>query len=574
MLDYIKEHKSETIFVCVITLFALILRVVALHNFGDLWVDELYSYYFANQNNPVEIAKTLYKEDFHVPLYFVLLHYWMKIFGQSDFILRLMGCLITTCSIPLAFYVSKNLFNKNCAYLLTVFMALNAFNIHYSCEVRFYGCTIFLAILSAYFFTKIFDNFEKKRIIYYIISTLFLLYTYNFAFMYVFCQFLIGLFFAFKNKKNIIKFLKIYLIIFIFYLPIIFYIFHSFLMYRTSILSFFRDIFSFDLMFFYNFFLACYSNIFEQWQNNNIIQNEMILKNFFNPFTLICMTLPVILGLIGLIKSLITKNKIIVLFFMPALILFLIKIILVFSRILALNLRYTVIPITFFTIISIFGWCLFKNKKLVYLVFSFWLFINISSLFLVHNSAINRKIEYSGNLQEILNKELKESDIVFIPRFSKLIKKYVHRGEVADFDTYDALLLGTRPQDIEFIFGKELAQKLNRKMLKTYLYKYITTNTPSTIFDKNLNKSYYSTLGTGQRFIIITDETSYLSALKDIQEFITPIDVYARSAMYYPLSAKIAYDVINSATNNLKFKKSIQVNEYFSVFIFEKSSEK
>ena len=221
-----------------------------------------------------------------------------------------------------------------------------------------------------------------------------------------------------------------------------------------------------------------------------------------------------------------------------------------------------------------FGWSTFKNKKIVYTIFSFWLLINISTLFLVGNSAISRKIEYSGNLQEVLNNEIKENDIIFIPRFSKLIKKYIINGKIADFDTYDALLLGTRHQDIEFIFGKDLAEKLNRKMLKTYLYQYITTDINSPYLENNLKDKYFSKINNKQKFVIITDEMPNISDLKEIQKFITPIDVYARSAMYYPLSAKIADDVINTSTKNLKLQKSIKINEYFSIFIFEKPSEK
>ena len=574
MLNYINEHKTETFLVCIISLFALILRIIAINNFGDLWVDELYSFYFANQKNPFEIAKILYNEDFHVPLYFILLHFWIKIFGQSDFMLRLMGCIVTVCSIPLTFYVCKGLFNKQTAYFSAIFLAISAFNIHYSAEVRFYGSAIFLAILSTFFFVKMLNAFNKKFILSYISSTLMLLYTYNFAFMYVFCQFLVGIFYLIKNNKPLIRgLLKVFGVIFIFYLPVIFYIFHSFLTYRNSLLSFFRDIFSFDLMFFYNFFLASYSNIFDQWMNNNVMQNDEILKSFFAPFIVIFMTLPIILGLIGLFRAIISKNKNLILFLVPSLILFLIQIVFVFSRILALNLRYAIIPITILTIVSMYGWSLFKNKKLTIFIFSVWILINFSSLFLVKNSAINRKINYSGNLQKILDNELNKNDIIFIPRFSKLLKKYVCVGKIADFDTYDAFLLGIRPQDVDFIFGRDLAQKLNRKMLKTYLYGYITSDVPSLALHENLKKKYFSTMHSGQRFVIITDETSYINDLDKIQKFIIPIDVYRRSAIYYPLSAKITYDIINSASKELKFVKSININSYFSILIFEKPAQ-
>ena len=111
-------------------------------------------------------------------------------------------------------------------------------------------------------------------------------------------------------------------------------------------------------------------------------------------------------------------------------------------------------------------------------------------------------------------------------------------------------------------------------MLKTYLYGYITTDAPDLSLEKNLNKEYFSKLKKGQRFVIVTDETSYINDLETIQKFITPIDVYSRSAIYYPLSAKITYNIIECAFKELKYQKNISVNSFFSVLIFENSSEK
>ena len=180
MIKYLKEHKTETILVFAITIFALILRIIALQNFGDLWVDELYSKYFASKNSAIDITKALFKEDFHVPFYFVLLHYWAKLFGSADNVLRLMGLLITTLTIPVSYYVVKDLFNYFAGAFSAVLLAINAFNIHYSVELRFYGIAILFALLSTYFFVKLSQNFNKKWVICYSIFTLLLIYTYNF----------------------------------------------------------------------------------------------------------------------------------------------------------------------------------------------------------------------------------------------------------------------------------------------------------------------------------------------------------------------------------------------------------
>ena len=264
MINYLKEHKTETILLFVITVFALNLRIIALLNFGDLWVDELYSKYFASQGNAFDITKTLFYEDFHVPLYFVLLHYWSCLFGTADNVLRLMGLLITTLTIPVSYYVVKDLFNDFASYMVAGFLAISAFNIHYSVELRFYGIAILFALLSTYFFVKFSQNFNKKYVIAYSIFTLLLLYTYNFSFMYVFCQFVIVLIYFIKKQKETLKLLSLYAIIGVLYLPVVVIILHNVMTYQSSILQFVRDIFAFDLSCLFTLLMIIYTNCFEQ----------------------------------------------------------------------------------------------------------------------------------------------------------------------------------------------------------------------------------------------------------------------------------------------------------------------
>ena len=73
----------------------------------------------------------------------------------------------------------------------------------------------------------------------------------------------------------------------------------------------------------------------------------------------------------------------------------------------------------------------------------------------------------------------------------------------------------------------------------------------------------------GQRFIIVTDEA--LDALKTNQEwFKKDMNVYARSAIYYTLSAKILNDSIKFAKQDLIYKQHIQPSNMFDIYIFEK----
>lgn len=576
MVNYVKEHKTEILLVFLVTIFALILRIISLQNFGDLWVDELYSKYFSNQGNALDITKALFREDFHVPFYFVLLHYWAKLFGSTDNVLRLMGLLITTLTIPVSYYVVKDLFSDFAGALTAVFLAISAFNIHYSVELRFYGISILFALLNTYFFVKLFQNFDKKYIIAYFTFTLLLLYTYNFSFMYVLCQFVVGLVYFVKTKKDYLKYIGIFVLIGFFYLPVMVMILHNVLTYNTSILQFTRDIFAFDISCLFTIVITIYTNCFEQFITNEIVRNYQYISNLFTSIGFLFFLCPMLIGVYGLILALKSKNEKVYLFILPAILLLLIQVFLVLNHTLALALRYTIISTTIILITSIVGLTLQiktqSKKKIFFIALScLWLILNLSFLFHAGKySVMDRKIMYSHNLaQAVQNLEIKHDDFVYILRFEKLISSYAPLGNHIDIDTYDAFFLGNRPQDIEFVFGKELSAKLNRKMAKTYLYDYLVNNAPLVYLHKNLKENYFSKMNKGQRFIIITDEA--LDTLKSNQEwFKKDINVYARSAIYYTLSAKILSDSIKFAKQDLKYKQHIKPSEMFDIYVFEK----
>lgn len=442
MINYLKEHKIETILIFVVTIFALILRVIALQNFGDLWIDELYSKYFASKDNAFDITKALFREDFQVPFYFVLLHYWAILFGSADNVLRLMGFLITTLTIPVSYYVVKDLFNDFAGALTAVFLAISAFNIHYSVELRFYGIAILFALLLTYFFVKLIQDFNKKWVICYSIFALLLLYTYNFSFMYVFCQFAVGLIYLIKIKKNYLKFIGMYALIGVLYLPVIVMILHNVLTYQTSILQFVRDIFAFDLSCLFTILMTIYTNCFEQFTTNDIMRNYYYFKYLFSFEGILYALLPIGIGLYGLVLALKSKNEKVYLFVLPSILLLLIQLFLVLNHILAFVLRYTIISTTIILITSIVGLTLqLKNNKnpkneFLIAICSLWFIVNLIFLFQAGKySVMNRNIVYSQNLAQTVEKlDVKQDDYVFIPRFDKLIKSYVPQGTHIDID--------------------------------------------------------------------------------------------------------------------------------------------
>lgn len=367
-----------------------------------------------------------------------------------------------------------------------------------------------------------------------------------------------------------------YSLIGVLYLPVIVMILHNILTYQTSILQFVRDIFAFDLSCLFTLLMTIYTNCFEQFTTNDIMRNYYYFKYLFSFEGILYVVIPISIGIYGFISALKSKNNNIKIFIYPAILLLIIQILLVFCHTLAFVLRYTIISTTLILLTSIIGLTLQikpQNKKneFVIAICSLWLILNL--IFLFHAgkySVMSRNIVYSKNLAQVVeNLNIKHDDYVFIPRFDKLVRFYIPQGNHIDIDTYDSLFLGNRPQDIEFIFGRELSAKLGRKMAKTYLYDYLVNDESLIYLHKNLKEKYFSKMHKGQRFIIVTDEA--LDTLKTNQEwFKKDINVYARSAIYYTLSAKILNDIIEFSKQDLKYKQHLQPSEMFDIYVFEK----
>jgi 4-amino-4-deoxy-L-arabinose transferase-like glycosyltransferase len=129
-------------------LVALGLRLARL-TFQPLWWDEGWSLYFATTD--VRAMLELTAVDIHPPLYYLLLHLWIRLFGPGVFSVRLLSVLIGTATVPLLYAAGRRLWGRKVGLLAALLLAISPFHIFYSQEVRMYGLVTLLGLAAFYF---------------------------------------------------------------------------------------------------------------------------------------------------------------------------------------------------------------------------------------------------------------------------------------------------------------------------------------------------------------------------------------------------------------------------------------
>ena len=184
----------------VILLAALFARIYQLDT-EDLWVDEAIAVSISSNSLGGLLEASL--PDGNPPLYYVLLHYWMWLFGDSEFSVRLPSALFGLCSVAMMYKVGCTLFGKGTGLIAALILALSVYHIFYSQEARTYSMMVLLALISYYFFLRLLEGEDYKVLAGYVLSTTALMYSHHYGLFFVIAQtlFLLG-FYSLKRRRE------------------------------------------------------------------------------------------------------------------------------------------------------------------------------------------------------------------------------------------------------------------------------------------------------------------------------------------------------------------------------------
>ena len=163
-----------------IILLGLFLRLTFINKPEGLWNDEYVSWM---------ISSTPFKEGFwtevlkqcHMPLYYL---YLKPFTACSDLILRLTSAIPSVLAIPVMYFVGKE-YSKKTGIIAAAVTSVLSFLIYYSQEVRFYSILFLFSALSLLFTVKLLKETNKFNISGLIISNLLILFTHVLGIIYV-----------------------------------------------------------------------------------------------------------------------------------------------------------------------------------------------------------------------------------------------------------------------------------------------------------------------------------------------------------------------------------------------------
>ena len=215
--------KSEKFRVIALVVIATLIRIYNLSK-EVFRVDEAsYIEVIFWESNLPNIISTAKDSWFHPPSYFVLYHYWGKIFGISQNALIALSIIFGVVSIILVYYIVKKLFkSRDIAFVSALLMCFNPYHFHFSRDATEYSLFVMLVFLSILTFINFLESKPENRLrntILYILATALLYYTHNYAFIIILVQNISFVVYLLIKKSNLKHWIIIQLILLILIAP-------------------------------------------------------------------------------------------------------------------------------------------------------------------------------------------------------------------------------------------------------------------------------------------------------------------------------------------------------------------
>jgi 4-amino-4-deoxy-L-arabinose transferase-like glycosyltransferase len=130
-----------------LTLLAVVLRAIGVG--GELWLDEMYASILSFRRSSWGLL-TVYEGDNQHPLYSLLAHLGIVLFGETPSAIRLPALLFGAATVPLLYVLGARIASRREAVLAAALLTVSYHHVWFSQNARGYTMLAFWTVLSAY----------------------------------------------------------------------------------------------------------------------------------------------------------------------------------------------------------------------------------------------------------------------------------------------------------------------------------------------------------------------------------------------------------------------------------------
>src|SRR5438876_1505816 len=146
--------------VAAVALLAVSLHVRTRALGSPFWGDEGLSAGIAS--HPLSAIPGVLREDGSPPLYYLLLHIWMAVFGTSEAAIRTLSLAFALAAVPAGLWLGRALFGARAGWACATLCALSPLLSAYAQEARMYSLLALLSLLASGAFVLVFVQRRRR----------------------------------------------------------------------------------------------------------------------------------------------------------------------------------------------------------------------------------------------------------------------------------------------------------------------------------------------------------------------------------------------------------------------------
>lgn len=152
------SSRWPTVAVVVVLALGVVTRFVTV---SHLWLDEAQT--VAISSLPLGDIFEALRHDGAPPLFYVILHGWMEVFGAGELSTRFLPGLFSVAALPLAWLAARRLGGAGVAWAAVLLLASSPFAVRYATEARMYSMVVLLVLVGYLAAWELFERPSSMR---------------------------------------------------------------------------------------------------------------------------------------------------------------------------------------------------------------------------------------------------------------------------------------------------------------------------------------------------------------------------------------------------------------------------